>query len=107
MLSRERAFFYRKLRSAGVSDSYFRLFESLVAVVTLKAGLSSRDELDRLMRLFRDHHRLSAEVVERFREVLQTVYGSGDAIEPLQPDRIGEALLDEHMSEELLELASS
>lgn len=107
MLSRERAFFYRKLRSAGVSDSYFRLFEFLVAVVTLKAGLSSRDELDRLMRLFRDHHRLSAEVVERFREVLQTVYGSGDAIEPLQPDRIGEALLDEHMSEELLELASS
>ena len=107
MLARERAFIYRKLRSSGVSDSYYRLFESLVAIVTLKAGLSSRDELDRLMRVFRDHHQLPAEVVERFRAVLEKIYGSGSVIEPLQPDRIGETLLDVHMSEELLELASA
>ena len=78
----------------------------LVTVVTLAGGTHNMQELDRLLKAFMAHFTLGVRITETLRIVLLAVYGAGDRVEPLQPDRLGELLIATHVQPEVLALAS-
>jgi hypothetical protein len=106
MLSRERGFWHRALARHGLDEPHWRLFEVLVTVVTLAGGAHNIQELDRLLKAFTAHFALDVRTTETLRIVLLAVYGVGDRVEPLQPDRLGESLIATHAQPEVLALAS-
>jgi hypothetical protein len=106
LLSRERSFWHRTLSRQDLREAHWRLFETLVAVMTYAGGTANIDQTDALFKRFSTQYSLDTKTTEAFRLVITAIYGSGSGIEPLQPDRLGEHLMAHHADPAVINLAS-
>ena len=97
LLEHEERYWNSVADDVGLQDGRRAMVAPVLALATLQGGVEQGEALDAILARLP----LLAELPELQRrpvgEVLRRLYGWGGAIEPLQPDRVGEALVAREM----------
>jgi hypothetical protein len=106
-LHREERFWESHLKARGLPSSLLPGVGRILCVVTLGGGVANREDLVSCMEQLKAFNGQSRAVLEGIADLLHTLYSGKSFVEPLQPDILGEHLVERELlndSQEVFDL---